>query len=100
MQSRSIRRSGQPHVTLHCRMRGLDWDLIRGGGGSCLITWARSTRELAPELLADAGGGIITIMGRDRTQQATSDLFSTASSGDPSPPTNRQRERASTTRSP
>ena len=26
-------------------------------------------------------------MGRDRTQQATSDLFSTASSGEPSPPT-------------
>ena len=58
-------------------------------GASCLITWARSTRELAPELLADAGGGIITIMGRDRTQQATSDLFSTASSGEPSPPTNK-----------
>lgn len=56
-------------------------------GASCLITWARSTRELAPELLADAGGGIITIMGRDRPQQATSDLFSTASSGEPSPPT-------------
>jgi hypothetical protein len=40
-------------------------------------------------LLGDPGGGIITIMGRDRTQQATSDLFSTASSGEPSPPTNK-----------
>jgi hypothetical protein len=39
------------------------------------------------QLLGDPGGGIITIMGRDRTQQATSDLFSTASSGEPSPPT-------------
>ena len=56
-------------------------------GASCLISWARSTRELAPELLAVAGGGIITMMGRDRTQQATSDPFSTASSGEPSPPT-------------
>ena len=29
MQSRSIRRSGQPPT--HCRMRGVDRDLIRGG---------------------------------------------------------------------
>jgi hypothetical protein len=36
------------------------------------------------KLLADAGGGMIPTMGRDRT---TSDLFSMASSGGPSPPT-------------
>jgi hypothetical protein len=36
-------------------------------------------------LLADAGGGMILGMGRDRTEQATLDLFSTASSGEPSP---------------
>jgi hypothetical protein len=29
-------------------------------------------------LLADFGGGMITSMGRDRTQQATPDLLSTA----------------------
>jgi len=38
-------------------------------------------------LLADAGGGMIPTMGRDRTQQATSDLFSMAPSGGSSPPT-------------
>jgi hypothetical protein len=37
-------------------------------------------------LLADAGGGMILSMGRDRNQQATPDLFSTASSGEASPP--------------
>jgi hypothetical protein len=36
-------------------------------------------------LLADTGGGMILSMGRDRTEQATLDLFSTASSGEPSP---------------
>jgi len=37
-------------------------------------------------LLADAGGGMILSMGRDRTEQATPDLFLTAPSGEPSPP--------------
>ena len=31
MQSRSIRRSGQPTGPEHCRMRAVDRDLIRGG---------------------------------------------------------------------
>ena len=42
-----------------------------------------SGRNDCQKLLADAGGGMITIMGRDRT---TSDLFS-MSSGGSSPPT-------------
>jgi hypothetical protein len=42
--------------------------------------------DYCPELLADAGGGMILSMGRDRTEQATPDLFSTAASfGEPSP---------------
>jgi hypothetical protein len=43
--------------------------------------------DRCPTLLADAGGGMIPSMGRDRTEQATLDLFSTAASfGEPSPP--------------
>jgi hypothetical protein len=38
------------------------------------------------QLLADAGGRMILSMGRDRTEQATPDLFSAASSGEQSPP--------------
>jgi hypothetical protein len=43
-----------------------------------------SGRNDCRKLLADAGGGMIPTMGRDRT---TSDQFSMASSGEPSPPT-------------
>jgi hypothetical protein len=42
--------------------------------------------DYCQELLADIGGGKIVSMGHDRTQQATPDLFSTAWSGEPSPP--------------
>ena len=78
----------------HCtrgrrRHAARDFITLLGGGTAALAALsaaARSTRELAPELLDVAGGGI-TMMGRDRTQQATSDLFSTASSREPSPPT-------------
>jgi hypothetical protein len=35
-------------------------------------------RNFCPMLLANIGAGMITSMGRDRTQQATSDLLSTA----------------------
>src|SRR4051812_14050042 len=56
-------------------------------------SWGRTRPSFAGlprlQLLGDAVDGIITIMGRDRPQQATSDLFSTASSGEPSPPTNK-----------
>jgi len=49
-----------------------------------------SGRTDSRKLLADAGGGMIPTMGRDC---ATSDLFSTASSGGPSPPTPAQEGR-------
>jgi hypothetical protein len=59
------------------------------GGVHGLAREALSDRgnDYFQELLADAGGGIILRMGRDRTQQATPDLVSTAGSfGEPSPP--------------
>ncbi len=52
-----------------------------------------SGRNDCRKLLADAGGSMIPTMGRDRTQQATPDQFSTASSGGPSPPTPAQEGR-------
>ena len=39
------------------------------------------------KLLADVGGGMITTMGRDRTPQATPDLFSTVPVGERTSPT-------------
>jgi hypothetical protein len=42
------------------------------------------------KLLADVGGGMITTMGRDRTPQATPDLFSTTAVGERTSPTTKQ----------
>ena len=47
-------------------------------------------------LLADVGGGMITTMGRDRNQQATPDLFSTASVRPPTKPVSAREAAADT----
>jgi hypothetical protein len=46
--------------------------------------------DYCQKLLADVGGGMITTMGRDRTQQATPDLFSTTPVGEGTSPTTKE----------
>jgi hypothetical protein len=46
------------------------------------IRWISEQERL---LLADPGGGMITIMGRDRAQQATSDRYIYAFKSSPRP---------------